>query len=716
MSTRRNFLKKTGLLSASAAALSNTALANDMAQAYIQPNLNFTTANAERTDLASRLRAVHLDFHTTGLIDDVAVNFDAQSFVETLKKADINSINIFAKCHHGMNYYPTKVGKVHPGMKRKDLMGEMLEVLHKNDMRAPIYTPVGWDEHTAITHPEWRQRKKDGSFANASPGADPGAVNQAPWKYVDFVNPDYQDYFESHLNEILDNYDVDGMWIDIVFYNGDGSYSDAARKFRAQHGLEKETWENHVRFEMLAQEKFCERFTAQIKAKKPKASIFYNTPNNMYVDGNDGVLRRGKFQTHFEIESLPSGEWGYFHFPRLARRIAYKGKTWVGMTGKFQKMWGDFGGLKPQSALEFECFRSQALGGGNSVGDQMHPRGILDKGSYELIGSVFSQLKKAEPFYAGSQGIPQVGVLSPNYPAFNEGAVSTTEEGVVLMMEELHYDCAMLDDTSDLSGFNLIVLPDTVVVTDLLKTKLDAYLAKGGKMMISYKSGFDKNGKWAISQIPLENDGDVKAYPTFWKPVASLGVSESERVFYQQGLKVRITDPAYKVMVDRVVPYFERNNDAFCSHFQTPPKEVDTKYPSVVSNGQITYFADPIFKEYRKAGNLFLRNTIQKLIENAVGKPMVGAGLPASVMVVPRKKGTSLLVTLLNYIPVRKALDIDVIEAGQSFGGELLNVSSKVATVKCVTNGKLLPKAKAGQFVLPNIKGRVLLEIPNYFA
>jgi hypothetical protein len=714
MSTRRNFLKKSGLLSASAAAISNTAAANNMAQAYIQSNLNFSAP--ERTDLATRLRAVHLDFHTSPLIKDVGVNFDPQAFVETLKKADINSINVFAKCHHGMSYYPTKVGKVHPGLQRKDLMGEMLEVLHKNDMRAPIYTPIGWEEHVAATHPEWRQKKQDGSDAHQGTFADAGAVNQAPWWYMDFVNPDYQDYIEQHLNEILDNYQVDGMWIDILFYHGGGSYSDAARKFRAKHGLNKETWENHVKFEMLVQEKFAERFTAQIKAKAPKASVFYNTPNNLYVDGNDGILRRDKSQTHFEIESLPSGDWGYYHFPRLARRLAHKGKTWVGMTGKFQKMWGDFGGLKPQSALEYECFRSQALGGGNSVGDQMHPRGVLDKGSYELIGSVFSQIKKAEPFYEGSSAMPSVGVLSPNMPGFNEGAIATTEEGVVLMLEELHYDCAMLDDTSDLSGFNLIILPDSVVITDKLKTKLDAYIAKGGKLMVSYKSGFDKDGKWAIPQIPLTNDGDVDAYPTFWKPSAKLGVSESERVFYQQGIKARISDPSYKVEVERVVPYFARNNDQFCSHFQTPPKEVDTKYPAVVSNGQITYFSDPIFKEYRKAGNLFLRNTLQKLIENAVGKPAVGAGLPASVMVIPRKKGKDLLVTLLNYIPVRKALDIDVIEAGQSFGGEILNVPAKVATIKCVSNGKLLPKAKAGQFVLPNIKGRVLLQIPNYFA
>lgn len=62
------------------------------------------------------------------------------------------------------------------------------------------------------------------------------------------------------------------------------------------------------------------------------------------------------------------------------------------MTGRFQKMWGDFGGIKPQAALEFECFRAQALDGANSVGDQLPLRGVLDPDAYVLIGAVYAQV------------------------------------------------------------------------------------------------------------------------------------------------------------------------------------------------------------------------------------------------------------------------------------------------------------------------------------
>ena len=52
-------------------------------------------------------RQIHLDFHTSPMIGEIGAEFDAEEFAETLKKAHVNSINLFTKCHHGMFYYPT---------------------------------------------------------------------------------------------------------------------------------------------------------------------------------------------------------------------------------------------------------------------------------------------------------------------------------------------------------------------------------------------------------------------------------------------------------------------------------------------------------------------------------------------------------------------------------------------------------------------------------
>jgi hypothetical protein len=74
-----------------------------------------------------------------------------------------------------------------------------------------------------------------------------------------------------------------------------------------------------------------------------------------------------------------------------------------------------------------------------------------------------------------------------------------------------------------------------------------------------------------------------------------------------------------------------------------------------------------------------------------------------------------LLLTLLHYVPLRKALDIDVIEERMSFAGESLNLPAKAKTVRLFETGEELPKNSDGSFTLPIAKGRLLLEVAGYF-
>ena len=48
-----------------------------------------------------RYRQVHLDFHTSEYIPDIAADFDKEEFAKTLEEAHVDSITCFARCHHG---------------------------------------------------------------------------------------------------------------------------------------------------------------------------------------------------------------------------------------------------------------------------------------------------------------------------------------------------------------------------------------------------------------------------------------------------------------------------------------------------------------------------------------------------------------------------------------------------------------------------------------
>ena len=62
------------------------------------------------------MRCVSIDFHTSPLIPDVGARFDKKKFADTYKAANAEQVLVFAKCHHGYTYYPTKVGTMNPNL------------------------------------------------------------------------------------------------------------------------------------------------------------------------------------------------------------------------------------------------------------------------------------------------------------------------------------------------------------------------------------------------------------------------------------------------------------------------------------------------------------------------------------------------------------------------------------------------------------------------
>jgi len=665
-------------------------------------------------------RQVHLDFHTSPHIPGVGTTFDAEDFAETMERARVNSVTVFAKCHHGMCYYPTKTGVVHPGLKSsRDLLGEQIQALHRRGIRAPIYTTVAWEENVAQRFPEWRQMARDGRFAESRSGPDGHPAHIGSWKFNNFLNPDYQDYIEAHVRELVARYDreVDGFFFDILIFESGACWSEASMKFRSRHGLLSGDRATFERFQGLAQAAFARKFTRLVRGLQPRATVFYNAHNEGNMHPQVGPRTRAAYQTHNEIESLPSGFWGYHHFPRMARAQSIWGKPWLGMTGRFQKMWGDFGGLKPRAALEFECFRAQALGGSSSVGDQLPPRGTLDPGAYELIGAVYQQWEQAEPFYAGSCFVgSRIGIFSASHAGIDGGK---SEEGAVLLCEEAHRDCAVLDNQSELSGYPLLLLPDSTIVTPALAKKLASFHTKGGKLLLSHRAGFDADGRWALEFLPLSFRGETSKYPTFWRARAAYGAAlgASDRVFYEAGLNVK-PGRGVRVLVDRVLPYFKRTAVTFSSHFQTPPVANPCSFPAVFAGERFVYFADPLFREYRQTGNLAVRDAWRCAVRDLVGPAPMGEGLPGTIQVYPLRRGDDLLLTLLHYVPVRKALDIDIVDEPSTFAGETLNLagSDDSTVVRVFGSGEALAREADGTFRLPSVKGRLLLEVPDWFS
>ena len=95
-------------------------------------------------------RAIHLDFHTMPGIYDVGRDFNADDFAQTLAKAEVDYITVFARCNLGFAYYPTKIGTIHPGLKQKDLLGPMVSACHKRGIRVAAFHEKACQEANAV--------------------------------------------------------------------------------------------------------------------------------------------------------------------------------------------------------------------------------------------------------------------------------------------------------------------------------------------------------------------------------------------------------------------------------------------------------------------------------------------------------------------------------------------------------------------------------------
>ncbi len=642
--TRRSFVKSVGL----GAGLAAIPSAGEAQGTNSMPDVPLPKNAPDPKGL--RFRQVHLDFHTSPLITDVGSEFDAARFAQTLKDAHVNSINIFAKCHHGMAYYPSKVGPVHPGLKF-DLLGEMIAACHKVDILTPVYITVMWDQYAAEQHADWLAIDEHGTVDGAPP-LQPG------WKRL-CPNTPYLDYVNAQAEEVSKNYEADGLWFDILHYSAFGCFCHYCMTEREKLGLDSSKQEDRSKHAQMVILRTMDRLYSTVRRYRPRAQTFFNGQTRV------GMRPFLKYYTQVEIESLPGGGWGYTHFAVMSRYVRNFGLDYLGMDARFHRTWGDFGGLRNQAAMDYECFRMLAQAGKCSMGDQMHPRGELVKPVYDRIGRTFKSVAEKEPWCTGAKAVTEIGFLSTS-KSLLPGTLAVSDVGVTNILAELHHQFDVLDRESDFARYKLIILPDTHRFDDELLAKVKSYLAGGGKLILSHESGLDVAGKkFALDELGLEyvgpspNVGNAGDYMEVLEG-ASEGIEPMVQFTYVPGSVVK-AQMGTTVLARIWKPYFDRTYEHFSSHHQTPYDQ-PTDQAAVVQKGNIIYISFPIFNAYAnnayQVHKLLVRNCLRRLLSD----PLLKTGLPSTAEATITEQNGRRIVHVLHYPATRRAPDLDIVE------------------------------------------------------
>jgi beta-galactosidase GanA len=164
-----------------------------------------------------------------------------------------------------------------------------------------------------------------------------------------------------------------------------------------------------------------------------------------------------------------------------------------------------------------------ALAGKCSVGDQLHPNGKIDQATYELIGSVYREVEKKEPWCQGARAVTEIAVMSPE--EFQAGVrLPEASMGVIRMLQEGRHQFDIVDSQTDLAGYKVVILPDVIPVSADLAARLDAFLGRGGALIASYKSGLNGAGDaFALESLGVDYVGDAPYSPDFIVPSGPSG-------------------------------------------------------------------------------------------------------------------------------------------------------------------------------------------------
>ncbi|MDX2226676.1 MAG: hypothetical protein SFY92_06285 [Verrucomicrobiae bacterium] len=651
-------------------------------------------------------RQVHLDFHTSEHIRGIGSKFDRRQFQKALELGHVNSVTVFAKCHHSLCYYPTKVGRMHPHLKF-DLMGEQISACHEIGVRAPIYITVGWSHLDSIRHPDWCARNADGSVPSF--GVDPKAkpTDRKPAFSWNFLCPSggYLQHLLDLTEEICQRYPVDGFFYDICMYDLPVCHCKNCLKGMKESGLDARK-PSEARAYGIRKWTALSSACAAIRDKyHPEATLFFNGQCN--IDAPPELLAN---DTHFELEDLPTTWGGYNKFPMRSKVFHRKGKDMLGMSGKFHTAWGEFGGFKHPAALWFEAAGMVAFGARCSMGDQLHPNGEMDLETYRTIGAGYEYVREIEEYGFDGEFHSNLGViLSEDTAANDQGfASSANNQGVVNMLMESQLDYEVVGLGEDLSRFTALILTGGRILQKETSARLKTYVREGGKLLVLGEGLLEKGGKKIMLDAGVKYLGPARFDCDYLRVGKGLALEMVRTPFLNYVPAGRYDADGARVLADVYEPYFSRTYGKFCSHQNTPYQEKPATQGGAFQNGNIVFLPHPLGALYHDHGARLHRQMFLNALALIYKNPVVDVRLPSEgrINLWHQPQHRRYVLHLLYASPIQRGRCLvieDIITLRDIRVG--LKVPQKIQTVHLALTGKKLAQKR--------VAGRVEVTVPE---
>ncbi len=341
-----------------------------------------------------------------------------------------------------MAFYPTKLDfqYTNPYMKY-NMLGDVIEKCHKLAIKVIVRFDFS-RVHESIfkAHPDW---------CYISPSGE-RIINDD--MYLISINAPYlQEKSISIVEEVIDNYPIDGLFINMPGYHTQNHYTgtyhgidqneyDQKRFFEYSGGLTLPREENqddpvfrkYGEFKAYTSTDWRKNMHAMVKSKSDQIAIC--TYRDEYVD-----IIRHESQTR----GLPY--WPYNSSDNVNNVVnSYPNHITSNASIQQISFQSRYNAIEPEE-VAIRLYENIAHGSGLDISLMGDFRDYEDERNFDIIRDIYAHHKKYEPYYGRYISVSEVVVISPGY--WPGGEAMQEYRGIQLMLNEAHISYDIIEDT-----------------------------------------------------------------------------------------------------------------------------------------------------------------------------------------------------------------------------------------------------------------------------
>ena len=420
---------------------------------------------------------VHFDFHAMPQ-ETVARYFCPDVLCEMLDRVKPDFLQVDTKGHPGISSYPTKKGT--PAFSiNADLLSFWREETQKRGILLYGHHSGLYDMEVALNHPDWAVADKDGNISDS---------------YLSVFSPYIEKILIPQLKELALDYRLDGAWIDGECWGAHVDYSENAKNaFYEKHGIKAEDADEEFYREFIRDgfRNYVRSYVEAVKAVRPDFEITSNWIYSPYMPEKKTV----------EVDFL-SGDYACNNAVvsgRLSGRyLAARNMTWDLMS------WGQNAvpcswqthnrSTKEENQYKQEAAEIIALGGGYQFFNIAYcGGGYVQRWAIPLWERV-AEFCRQRQFCHGARPYSPIAVMVPYettslemsnlYTTWSKPSLSSFNTWVNALCDiQLSPNVIFESELTDLSEYELIIIPDRSTLTSECIKRIEAFVKGGGTVI-----------------------------------------------------------------------------------------------------------------------------------------------------------------------------------------------------------------------------------------